>query len=105
MILKKANSFNISMLCTVVLMDSEFNHSNKQVGKQAMDMALKMGEVVDKQYSCPGRKAIDHALNRQLIFDYHLFWRSPYTLGCSDLKSCYDWVPVSTVVMMFDTIQ
>ena len=84
-----------------------------------MDMALEMGKVVDKQYSRPGRKAIDHALNRRLIFDYHLFWRSPYALGCSDLKSCYDWVahvavflalqrlgvPVSTVVMMFDTIK
>ena len=51
------------MLRTILLMDSEFNHSNKQVGKQAMDMTLEMGTVVDEQYSRPGQKAIDHALN------------------------------------------
>lgn len=44
-------------------MDLEFNHSNKQVGKQAIDTAIQMGEIVDEQYSCLGKKAIDHALH------------------------------------------
>ena len=67
MFLKKANSFDISMLRTIVIMDSEFNPSKKQVGKQVMGMALEMGKVVDEQYSRPGWKAIDHALNRSLM--------------------------------------
>ena len=119
MILKKANSFDISLLRTIVLMDAEFNHLNSIVGRLAMHRAIDTGQLAREQYSRPGRTAAAHALNRRLIFDTQLTKRIPYSLAMSDLKSCYDrvvhaavslafqrlGVPINVIVSMFDSIQ
>lgn len=84
-----------------------------------MHRAIDTGQLANEQYSRPGRTAISHALNRRLLFDYHFMKRIPYSLACSDLKSCYDRVvhaavslafqrlgiPISIIVTMFDSIQ
>jgi hypothetical protein len=90
MILKKANSYDISLLRTIVLMDSEFNHLNSIIGRLAMHRALDTDQLAREQYSRPGQTAAAHALNRRLIFDTQLTKRVPYSLAMSDLKSCYD---------------
>jgi hypothetical protein len=119
MILKKANSFDISLLRTIVLMDAEFNHMNSVIGRLAMHRAIDTGQLAREQYSRPGRTAAAHALNRRLIFDTQLTKRIPYSLAMSDLKSCYDRVvhaavslafqrigiPITVIVSMFDSIQ
>ena len=119
MILKKANSYDISLLRTIVLMDAEFNHLNSVIGRLAMHRAIDTGQLAREQYSRPGRTAAAHALNRRLIFDTQLTKRIPYSLAMSDLKSCYDrvvhaavslafqrlGVPIQVIVSMFDSIQ
>ena len=119
MLLKKAGVTDITKLRTIVLFDSESNHNNKRIGRQAMHAALAQNLIAEEQYSRPGRSAIEHALNRRLVFDHQRYDRSPLALACSDLKSCYDrvvhaaaslalqriGVPIASIVSMFDSIR
>ena len=86
--MKKANSTDIDKLQMVVLFDSEANHTNKWIGRFAMQRALEINAIAPEQYSWPGRSAIDHTLNHTLTFDHNTFQRSSFALACSDLKSC-----------------
>ena len=54
MIMKKANSTNIDKLQTVVLFDSEANHTNKWIGRLAIQCAIDNVEIGPEQYSRPG---------------------------------------------------
>ena len=92
MILKKVNSTDIDKLRTVVLFESEANHTNKWIGRFAMNVAIQNTKIAPEQYSGLGHSAIDHTLNCRLTFDHHAFHRTPFALSCSDLKSCYDRV-------------
>ena len=103
----------------MVLFDTESNHTNKWIGKLAMNQALQMDSIAKEQYSRPGQSAIDHALNRLLTFDHHGFQCPPFALACSNLKSCYDQVvhtvaslalqklglPIQFILGMLDSIQ
>ena len=73
MIMKKAHSTDIAKLRTVVLFDSKANHTNKWIGRFAMQRAINFEEIAPEQYSRPGRSAINHALNRRLTFDHNAF--------------------------------
>ena len=64
MILKKANSTDIDKLRTVILFDSEANHTNKWIGRFVMNIAIQNNKIAPEQYSRPGRSAIDHAFSR-----------------------------------------
>jgi Reverse transcriptase (RNA-dependent DNA polymerase). len=55
-----------------------------------MKAAIKNNLIADEQYSRPGRKSIDHSINRRLVMDHQLYIRQPYVLTSCDLKSCYD---------------
>ena len=119
MIMKKANSPDIDKLQTVVLFDSEANHTNKWIGRFPMQRAIDMNAIAPEQYSQPGHSAIDHALNCRLTFDHNAFQRSSFALTCSNLKSCYDRVvhtavslalqklglPIEFIIGMLDSIQ
>ena len=90
MILKKAGLYDVDKLRTIVLYEADFNHNNKWLGKSMMETACKYNKVATEQYSIPGRKAIDHALNRRLVFDITRYQKSSLAMTSCDLKSCYD---------------
>ena len=90
MILKKQGLYDIDKLRTIILYESDFNHNNKWLGKSMISHAIKFGKIAPEQYSIPGRKAIDHALNRRLVFDSVRYQKSSLALTSCDLKSCYD---------------
>ena len=90
--MKQAQSADIGKLQMIVLFDSEANHGFKWLGAFTMKLAIVSGEMALEQYSCPGRSAIDHALNRRFTFDHYRYCRLLYALACSDLASCYDRV-------------
>ena len=53
MILKKANSTDIDKLRIVSLFDLEANHTNKWIGRFAMELAIKNNKIAPEQYSSP----------------------------------------------------
>ena len=58
--------------------------------------------MAPEQYSTPGRKAIDHALNKRLVFDIIRYQKSSLAMTSCDLKSCYDRiVHVPATMAMF----
>ena len=69
MIMKKAGLDNVEKLRTIVLYEADFNHNNKSMGRHFMHSAIENNQLAPEQYSTPGKKAIDHALNRRLLFD------------------------------------
>ena len=75
--------------------------------------------MAKEQYSMPGKKCIDHALNRRLIFDKTRYTKRSLAMTSCDLKSCYDrivhvavilslirtGIPLNPAISMFQTQQ
>jgi hypothetical protein len=69
MIMKKANSFHVDKQRTLGILDSEFNHSNRDLQHKTMQSALRNNCIAVEQYSRPQQSCICHALNRRLMAD------------------------------------
>mmetsp|Transcript_13466 Transcript_13466/g.16323 ORF Transcript_13466/g.16323 Transcript_13466/m.16323 type:complete len:119 (+) Transcript_13466:626-982(+) len=83
--------------------------------------AIDNGQLTPEQYSIPGKKAIDHALNRRLLFGIIRYKKktSLVAMASCDLSSCYDRIahtpailsmhrlniPTAAATGMFNTIQ
>ena len=119
MLLKSPEVYLLQKLRTIVLYEADFNHENKRLGRDSMQLALAKGQISDEQFSRPGRSAQDNALSKRLVFDYFRFKKRPFGMCACDLKSCYDRVvhtaaslalqrvgiPLSKIKCMFGTIQ
>ena len=92
MILKKEGDTNVDKLRTLVLFESDFNHNNKFLGRTMMHHMVDTGKSAKEQYSVPGKKCIDHVLNRKLFFDLVRYQKTSAAMSGVDLKSCYDRV-------------
>jgi hypothetical protein len=92
MILKKSGVLDINKLRTIVLFEADFNQNNKHFGKSMMSHTVGNGDIAKEQYSIPGKKCIDHVVNRRLIFDIVRYQKSSFAMTSCDLKSCYDRV-------------
>ena len=99
MLLKKEGNHAIDKLRTIVLYEADFNMHNKVMGRQAMHSALQSNAIAPEQYSRPQRSAIDHALNRQLVFDHCAARHTPYSLCSCDLQGCYDRIVHSAAIL------
>ena len=69
MILKKEGNNNLDKLRTLVLFEADFNHNNKFLGRQMMHHLGDKQFLAQEQFSSPGKKCIDHVVNRKLYFD------------------------------------
>jgi hypothetical protein len=119
MILKKAGIFDINKLRTIVLFEADFNQNNKHFERSMMHHTVSEGAISKEQHSVPGKKCIDHVINRHLIFDIVRYQKSSLAMTSCDLKSCYDRVahapaalamrsygiPQHPITSMFSTIQ
>ena len=119
MILKKLGLIDVQKLHTIVLYEADFNHNNKVLGKLMMEHIQKHNFLAKEQYSDPGKKCIDHVLNRQLLFAITRYLKQSLGLTGCDLSSCYDCVthtpamlamacygiPIPPLTSMFYTIQ
>ena len=76
MILKKAGLYDVEKLRTIVLYEANFNHNNKWIGKKMMEYACDNDKIALEQYIITGKKSIDHALNRRLVFDITCYQKS-----------------------------
>ena len=92
MILKKEGVSDLDRLRTLVLFESDFNHNNKFLGREMMHQMIDREFIANEQYSRPGRKCIDHVVNRKLYFDIVRYQKTSAAMAAVDLKSCYDRV-------------
>ena len=92
MILKKEGVSDLDRLRTLVLFESDFNHNNKFLGREMMHQIIDKEHIAKEQYSRPGRKCIDHVVNRRLYFDLVRYQKVGAAMAAVDLKSCYDRV-------------
>ena len=92
MILKKAGKTDIDKLRTLVLFESDFNHNYKFLGRSMMHHMNDTEAIAKEQYSTPGKKCIDHVINRQLYFDLIRYKKNCAAMSGVDLKSCYNRV-------------
>jgi exonuclease III len=119
MILKKAGLFNVDKLRTLALFEPDFNHNNKFLGRSLINHVQGHKFLAKEQYSAPGKKAIDHVINRRLFFDLARYQKSSFAMASVDLRSCYDRVvhvaaflalrsyglPAEAMFSMFSSIQ
>ena len=119
MLLKAPDVYLLEKLRTIVLYEADFNHENKRLGRDAMQLALEQNLIADEQFSRPGRSAQDNALSKRLVFDFFRLQKRPFGMCACDLKSCYDRVvhtaaslalqrvgtPLPRIQCMFTTVQ
>ncbi len=69
-ILKKAGVYDVEKMCTILLMNAEFNMNNKKLGRDMMNHAEQHGALAREQYgSRRNHQCILAALNKRLTMD------------------------------------
>lgn len=91
MIKKRINSLKLKDLQSLVLLEADFNFNNKLLGRSTMQHAEnKKKMAIENNGSRKGLMAVDHALNKKLIYDIILQHHIPAILCSNDAKLCYD---------------
>ena len=119
-ILKKSGVFEVELMRTIQLLDSQFNMNNKKLGRELMCNAERHGLLAEEQAgSRKHRRAALSALNKRLTMDIMRQKKKSGVIISNDAKSCYDRVahnvailamrrlgaPKSAVTSMFQTFQ
>lgn len=91
MIPKKSDSIRVSALRTIVLMEPDFNFTNKIIGRRIMYNAEQAGTVAIEQYgSRKAKSSIIHAMNKQMTHDIVNQSKEDSSLIVLDALSCFD---------------
>ena len=91
MLEKEANNNFIDKLRSIILMEADFNASNKQIfGVRMMENARQYGLMEEEIYSEKGKTADDGALAKVLFYDIVRQSRRPTAISLVDASNCYD---------------
>ena len=90
MILKKSQNYNIDRQRIIGILETEFNHSNRSLGRAAMDKAITCGAIANEQFSRPGRSAMDESILKRITTDHQYYKRECYAQTSVDLENNYD---------------
>jgi hypothetical protein len=81
----------VEKLRIIMLITPEFNHNNKQLGRQTMSEAERSATMPPEQGgSQKGWDSNDMSLSKVLAFDLMRQTLTPGALCSNDAKSCYD---------------
>ena len=119
MILKKAQSYELSTQRTLGLLDTEFNNNNGFIGRKATDNGIRLKSIAEEQFARPGRSALEEVVTKRCVIDHQQSLRQCFALTSCDLAGCYDrivhtaaalallriGIPHSRIKSMFSTIQ
>ena len=81
---QKNNSRHVKYLRTIVLLDSESNHTYKRIESESKRAAIEHVQIPLEQYRRPQRSTVKHGINRRLVFDYQRYVQQPFSLARSD---------------------
>ena len=70
MILKRAMHFELTKQRTLGILDTQFNHMNKDIGYCTMRNAIALDSLATEQFSRPGRSAIDQCASKRFTIDH-----------------------------------
>ena len=119
-ILKKSGVYDVELMRTIQLMNSEFNMNNKKLGRDVMAFAERHKALAAEQFgSRKNHQSVNAALNKRLTMDLLRLKRQAGALCANDAKSCYDRIVHNVAVLairrlgmaaapirsMFETIQ
>ena len=91
MLLNKEGMTRVDKLRTIVLFEADFKYMDKYIGREMMKAAEQNGTMADEQYdSRSGRKAIDQAVNKRLLFDILQQRKINGAICSNDAASCYN---------------
>ena len=91
MLLKKHNEKRADKLRTILLLEADFNHLNKKMGKDLMYHAEKHKQIAPEQFgSRKQHSSVNQALVKRLYYDSLRMSRTNGLLCSNDAKSCYD---------------
>ena len=91
MLKKKSNDLRPEKLRLVTLMDAQFNHNNKHLGRIMMKNGEKNLHLATEQYgSRKNKSAVEHALNKVMTLDLSRVKREAIIFIANDAVSCYD---------------
>ena len=102
MLQKKAKVELVNQMRTIVLTEADFNFNNKVLGRMTLQMAEEAKAIPKEQYgSRKGHSAIDHAINKRLLYDILRQKRCPGVLCSNDAKSCFDRIIHSIAMLAY----
>ena len=70
MLPKKVDLWDVKDICSIVLLESEANHTYKLIGREEMRETIDHEKKSPEKYSRPHRSAVAHGINRILVLDY-----------------------------------
>ena len=92
----------INKLRAILLMEADFNASNKIVyGERMLDNARKYKLMPEEVFSEKNREATDGGIAKKLFFDIARQLRRPAALASVDAANCYDRVAHAISTMVF----
>ena len=120
MLKKKQNKIEADQLRTILLLEADFNHLNKKLGRDLMHQAEKYQMIAPEQFgSRKHHSCIDQVIVKRLYYDSLRSLRHNGFLCSNDAKSCYDRIvhsiaslamqrvgmPLAPITCMLQTLQ
>jgi hypothetical protein len=100
MLEKVAGMALVNKLCTILLMEGDFNYMNKWVfGHEAINKLYALGYVLGNQYSQKESTAKDARMDNRLTVDISRQLRHPLATMAADTDKCYN--RISHIIMSF----
>ena len=105
MLLKKQNKLEADQLRTILLLEADFNHMNKKLGRDLMAQAEKFQMIAPEQFgSRKHHSCIDQVIVKKLYYDALQILRINGFLCSNDAKSCYDRITHSVVSLAMQRV-
>ena len=90
MIMKKSGCYALTKQRTLGILDTEFNQSNKRIGRDGMNNAIKLNLIAKEQFAIKNCAASEQIVSKRCVIDHSQFKRCTLGLNSSDLAGCYD---------------
>ena len=90
MIMKKHMCFDIKNQRTLGILDTEFNQSNKRIGRDGMNHALIQKKIAKEQFAIKNSAAPEQIVSKRAVLDHSQYMRNIVLLTSADLEACYD---------------
>ncbi len=94
----------VSKLCTILLMEADFNKMNKEVyGVRMLDQARKYKLIPEEIFSKKNPMANDGGLAKMLFYDIIRQRHSATTIALVDASNCYDRIAHAMASLIFQS--
>ena len=90
MTLKPSKPIRVDKLCTIKLLEADFNFNNKKLNRNMMHAGETLKLFVPEQFDDRKTTSTEKGLNKQVAYGIIHQTRTPTYVCSDDAKSCYD---------------